>query len=108
MNFTALSLLVGLLSQIASSQTCGGNSNPASLFVFNPANLSYDSSVGGATFTIALSCKPEGDIRAAFKMAGLQMNNPIVAFTADNWSTPQSVTITAARGALVSAGNSIE
>ncbi|KAJ3072922.1 hypothetical protein HDU98_002627 [Podochytrium sp. JEL0797] len=108
MKFAPVSLVVGLLSQTALSQTCSLATDPGSLFVFNPPALTYDSSIGGAIFTIKLACQPEGDVRAAFKMAGLQMHNPIVAFTADNWSIPQSVTITAASGALVSAGSSVE
>ncbi|KAJ3064838.1 hypothetical protein HDU98_011781 [Podochytrium sp. JEL0797] len=90
---------------LAQGQDCSG---AASAFVFNPPALTYDSSVGGATFTVALTKQPHGMIRAAFKLPGLQMNTPIVSFSSENWATPQTVTITAHGGALGAAVNSIE
>ncbi|KAJ3072923.1 hypothetical protein HDU98_002628 [Podochytrium sp. JEL0797] len=136
MHFTALTVLAGLLSHVAlaqnpiathlamaqgpvvaqglalaqgsalaQGQACAA---AASAFVFNPSALSYDSSVGGTTFTVALTKQPQGMVRAAFKLAGLQMNTPIVTFSPESWATPQTVTITADVGALNAAVNSIE
>ncbi|WP_199248957.1 Calx-beta domain-containing protein [[Phormidium] sp. ETS-05] len=87
----------GTASVIGSPVTTTITDDDTAGFTITPTSLTTTEAAGNATFTVALNSQPTAEVKinlSSDNTAEGILDKPTVTFTASNWNTPQTVTVT--------------